>query len=276
MRVALCQLDIVWEDKPANCRKVEVLLSACPPAEDSLLILPEMFATGFSLDVSRIAEGTERETERFLARIARTYHVFVLGGVVTAGPDGRGRNQAVVFDPAGEPLARYTKMHPFTYGGESAHFTRGDGPVLFPCGDFIVAPFICYDLRFPEPFRAAVRQGAQLFVVIASWPAPRADHWATLLRARAIENQAYVVGVNRCGRDPLNEYDGHSMVVDPRGAVRVDMGSAEGLRSAELDLPSLLAYRRDFPALADLHPEYTSGRPNSRCSAAPTSSDVSR
>ncbi len=259
MRVTLCQMDIQWEDKPANFMSVEALLAACPPAEDSLLILPEMFATGFSLDVARIAEGPERETERFLACIARTYRVFVLGGVVTAGADGRGRNQAVVFDPAGEPLARYTKMHPFTYGGEAVHFTRGDDLVLFPCGEFMVAPFICYDLRFPEPFRAAVGQGAQLIGVIASWPAPRAAHWATLLQARAIENQAYVVGVNRCGSDPHNQYAGHSMVVDPRGNVCVDLGSAEGVASAELDLPALLSYRREFPALADIHPEYGHG-----------------
>jgi predicted amidohydrolase len=256
MRVTLCQMDIAWEDKPANFGKVEALLSATLPAEDSLLILPEMFGTGFSLNVARIAEGPEQETEHFLARIARKYRVFVLGGLVTAGADGRGRNQAVVFDPAGQPLARCTKMHPFTYGGESAHYARGDGPVLFPCREFLVAPLICYDLRFPEPFRIAVRQGAQLFVVIASWPAPRAAHWATLLQARAIENQAYVVGVNRCGRDPQNEYAGHSMVVDPRGTVLLDIGSAEGVASAELDLPSLLEYRREFPALADIHPEY--------------------
>jgi len=115
-----------------------------------------------------------------------------------------------------------------------------------------VAPFICYDLRFPELFRMAVRQGAQLYVVIANWPASRVHHWVTLLQARAIENQAYVVGVNRCGSDPKVAYAGRSLVVSPRGVILADAGGGERVLSAELDLAALQAYRAEFPVLQDM------------------------
>ncbi|HKG80277.1 MAG TPA: nitrilase-related carbon-nitrogen hydrolase, partial [Pyrinomonadaceae bacterium] len=122
--------------------------------------------------------------------------------------------------------------------------------------EFTVSPFICYDLRFPEIFRAAVFQGAQLFVVIANWPASRVRHWITLLKARAIENQAYVMGVNRCGNDPKLSYSGHSMIIDPRGEVLADASEVEGVISAEIDAEALAQYRREFPFLNDIHHEY--------------------
>src|SRR5579884_1055209 len=256
MHIVCCQLDIAWEDTAANHAKVRALLERASIAKGSLVALPEMFSTGFSLNVAAIAEGAARETERFLARTAREFDVFMLGGVTTMGSDGRGRNEAVVFDPEGREVVRYCKMHPFTYGGESKHYASGDKPVVFACQEFTVAPFICYDLRFPEVFRSAARRGAQLFVVIANWPQPREHHWLTLLQARAIENQAYVVGVNRCGDDPKLCYSGRSLIVDPRGNILADAGEAEGCIQAELDLPALLAYRETFPALADIHPEY--------------------
>ncbi|HZP83638.1 MAG TPA: carbon-nitrogen family hydrolase [Chthonomonadaceae bacterium] len=256
MNVVGCQLDIVWENKAATHARVRALLEAQPPAKGSLLVLPEMFATGFSMAPEKIAEGEARESERFLAQIAEEFGVAVVGGVVNLGPDGRGRNEAVVFGSNGREIARYQKMHPFTFGGESKHYSSGDKPLLFPYQEFTVAPFVCYDLRFPEVFRSAVRQGAQVFVVIANWPQPREQHWMTLLQARAIENQAYVVGVNRCGSDPKLAYSGRSQIVDPKGVVLADAGNAEGLISAELDLSALRDYRRTFPALEDMHPEY--------------------
>jgi predicted amidohydrolase len=118
--------------------------------------------------------------------------------------------------------------------------------------DFQVAPFVCYDLRFPEIFRAAVKQETGLFVVIANWPSAREEHWLALLKARAIENQAYVLGVNRCGDDPKLHYSGRSQLIDPRGAILADAGESEGVISAELDLKALEEYRSSFPALADM------------------------
>jgi len=165
---------------------------------------------------------------------------------------GRGLNQAVIYKPTGRELARYSKLHPFSYAGETDHYAPGTGIETFACNAFKVAPFICYDLRFPEAFRAATRHGVQLLVVIANWPAARKDHWTSLLKARAIENQSFVIGVNRCGTDPNHAYSGGSQVIDPRGEILENAGSTEGWIEAELDFQKLMDYRNEFPALKDM------------------------
>lgn len=253
MRVLACQLDSVWEDKAANHRKVEALLEGRRDLAGALIVLPEMFAVGFSMNVAAIQEGAARETERFLAGLAARHGAGVLGGVVTAAADGRGRNQAVAFAPDGREFARFGKVHSFLLD-EPKHYQEGGALALFAWGGLLVAPAICYDLRFPELFREAARRGAELFAVIASWPSEREEHWVTLLRARAIENQAYVVGVNRCGRDPRRAYPGRSLIVDARGQVLADAGRGESVVAAELDPEALRAWRREFPALADMRP----------------------
>ncbi|MDQ2731275.1 MAG: carbon-nitrogen family hydrolase [Armatimonadota bacterium] len=252
MKIIGLQLDAVWHDKAANHARVRRLLEAAPPEPGSLVILPEMFSTGFSMDVAAVTEGVDRLSERFLGSIAAQYGVGVLGGVVRPAPDGRGRNQAVLFGRDGSEAARYQKIHPFRYAGETEYYEPGGPVCLFDWGGFTTAPFICYDLRFPEDFRRAVSRGAQLFIVIANWPTARLAHWTTLLKARAIENQAYVVGVNRCGSDPNVDYPGHSLVIDPRGEILVEAGSQECSFTADLDLEALLSYRRVFPALEDM------------------------
>jgi len=261
LHVAACQLDSAWEDKGESCRRAERLLERARPPRGALVVLPEMFSTGFSMDVGATAEGSERTAEKFLAESARRLGACVLGGVVTReAPGSLAANQAVAFDADGAELARYAKIHPFSYAGEDRRFARGSGVVTFPWCGFVVAPFVCYDLRFPEVFRAAALSGATLLVVIANWPAPREAHWLALLSARAIENQAYVVGVNRCGRDPHVEYSGRSRIVDPRGRVIAEGGTDECVVSAELDLDALLAYRREFPVLADADPRFLPDR----------------
>jgi omega-amidase len=256
MKVVAVQTDIVWENKSANFDKVRSLLAAGMIEPGSLVILPETFATGFNMNIQAVAETGDREAEKFLAATARSLEVYLLGGLVTLAPDGKGRNEAVLLDPEGSQVVRYTKIHPFSYAGESEHFTGGEKIVTFSWGGFCVAPFICYDLRFPEIFRLAVRQGATMFIVIANWPKAREYHWRTLLAARAIENQAYAVGVNRCGKDPKVTYSGDTLIIDPRGQVIVDAGDKERIVQTELDLHCLLSYRRDFPALQDIHPEF--------------------
>ncbi|HVF26646.1 MAG TPA: carbon-nitrogen family hydrolase [Pyrinomonadaceae bacterium] len=256
MNVLCCQLDIVWEDKTANHLKVEALLEQSAPPEDTLVILPEMFATGFSMNVNAITDSSSRETESFLSQTAARHKVFVLGGTVNSDAAGRGRNECVVFSPQGTEVARYCKLHPFTFGGEAQHYAAGSGVQIFRVGEFTGATFICYDLRFPEIFRAAVRRGANLFTVIANWPSTRIDHWTTLLKARAIENQAYVVGVNRCGDDPHLSYPGRSVIFDPRGRVVVEADAREGAMGADLDLQALTDYRRELPFLKDMRQDY--------------------
>lgn len=243
---------MVWEDKAANFDRVRSLLASEDVPEGSLIVLPEMFATGFSMNVAGIHEGEDRPTEHFLRELALAHRSTIVAGVVTRGPDGRGRNQATVVGPDGEEQTRYTKIHPFTYAGETDHYTPGDRLALFEWGGIRGVVLICYDLRFPEVYRHAARQGASLLITIANFPAARASHWTALNLARAIENQAYVVGVNRCGSDPLHDYSGQSMIIDPRGEPLDEAGSDETLIHADIDPAALAAYRKEFPALADV------------------------
>jgi len=252
MNVFAVQFDIRWEDKAANFAHVRTLLAANPPAPDSLIVLPEMFSTGFSMDLEKTRQH-QREDEEFLLDLAEDYSSAVAGGVVTSAENGRARNEQVVFSPQGELLARYAKIHPFTLSGEAEKHIAGTEVVTFSWGGFTVAPFICYDLRFPELFRAGARRGADLFVVTALWPMRRQQHWLTLLQARAIENQAYVIGVNRVGAEPELQYAGRSVVVDPHGVIIADAGEQERVLVASIEPAIVQAWRRDFPALRDAH-----------------------
>ena len=253
MKAVCCQLDIAWEAKQANFDKVMKLLAAGNLEKGSLIVLPELFATGFSMEVEKLHELEDGPTTRFLTELAREFQSCLVGGIIKKGPDGRGRNQCLVVSHEGAALARYDKIHPFSLGGETAHYTAGTQISHFNQGGFKAAPFICYDLRFPEIFRAATGQGAELFTVIANWPIKRENHWVTLLQARAIENQAYVIGVNRAGNDPTYVYPGRSLVVDPHGTILVDAGRGEGVISCEIDPQIVRDWRRDFPALRDKH-----------------------
>lgn len=251
MRLTAVQLDIAWEDRAANVDRVQKLLDASPPGAGGLLVLPEMFATGFSMNVDVVREPVPSGVESALCALARKYDVAVVGGVVGASDRGGIRNEAVAFAPHGAALARYAKQQPFTPAGERERFQAGDRSVVFEWGGIKVAPFVCYDLRFPELFRDAVDLGAELLVVIANWPSKRVSHWETLLRARAIENQAFVLGVNRCGNDPQFQYPGRTIVVDPQGEILADAGSKEGVLHADIDRSILLSWREQFPALKD-------------------------
>jgi omega-amidase len=228
------------------------------------VVLPEMCLTGFTM-------SPVEDTGESVAEIAGEYRVQILAGLVRAvdvvGATSRSRlltanrdkdvaptrnlaNEAVLFNAEGQEVARYAKMHPFKFAGETAE--PGTEPVVVDCGEFKLAPTVCYDLRFPELFRGGVKRGANLFAVIANWPTSRLDHWLTLLKARAIENQSYVIGVNRCGSDPNAAYPGHSQIISPRGEVLADAGEGESVVRAELGLPELQDYRQKFPVLSDM------------------------
>jgi omega-amidase len=249
--VVLIQLDSVWEDPRANFAKVERLLAATPPAAGSCIVLPEMFSTGLSLELSRTMQGHARDAEEFLRATALRHRSTVTGGMVSPGTGGRGRNESVTFGADGTLLARYVKQRPFSGAGETVVHEAGRECVTFRLGAFTVAPFVCYDLRFPELFRAAAARGADLFTVIAAWPVKRIGHWLTLLQARAIENQAFVIGVNRTGLEPRFEYCGRSVVVDPHGEIIADAGTGETARTASIAHEAVAAWRAEFPALRD-------------------------
>lgn len=253
MKVYALQFDIAWENKQANFATVKRMLTKAAPPNNALVVLPEMFATGFSMNADSIAEPYGGETEQFLAETAKEFGVCLMAGAAMRGRDGLARNKALVFSPAGELIAFYAKMRPFTPGGEADHYVAGEHPIIFKWDDCTISPFICYDLRFPEIFReAAAAHRPELFAVIANFPEKRIGHWVPLLQARAIENQAYVVGVNRVGSDPYYAYNGHSLMIDPHGQILADAGEREGFISARLDLAALRKYREGLPFLADL------------------------
>lgn len=267
MRIVAVQHDITWHDPAATFAHVRQLLSGANIERGSLIVLPEMFATGFSMDVNTIAEGDAKPGEQFLKAIAKEYESTVIGGVVTQNDSGRGLNQALAIDLDESELTRYSKIHPFTFGSEPEHFDAGTQVKTFelfggihydwagpdaPPEYWTVAPLVCYDLRFPEIFRIAAARGANLLVVIANWPASRIDHWTALLCARAIENQAYVVGVNRAGNDPNVAYNGQSTIISPKGHVMALASDEPCVIQAEADLAALMSYRKKFTALHDM------------------------
>jgi omega-amidase len=253
MKVHCCQYDIAWENKPENFQKVRALLSNARPWPGDLVVLPEMFSTGFSMNVAVTSERTNPGAEDFVRETAREMGIYLLAGMVAQGSNGKGLNQAVLANPRGELTTRYSKIHPFSLGGELNSYERGATIAAFEWNGLKCAPFVCYDLRFPEVFRSAVRDGVEMFIVIACWPSKRAHHWVTLLQARAIENLAYVVGVNRSGTDPHFPYPGRSMIVDPHGSILADAGPTEGVVSAEIQNRVVTDWRRDFPALRDMY-----------------------
>lgn len=249
MRFASLQHDIAWE-RPAETRaRVERLLEGVDLPRGSFVLLPELGDTGFSFDLERIA-GLDGLA--WAKRIATSRGWHLQFGHAERGGDGRGRNRATIVSPEGLELAAYDKVHPFSFSGEDRHYAGGERLAIVEIGGFKVCPFICYDLRFPELWRLAALAGAEVFTIGASWSARRASHWRSLLIARAIENQAFVVACNRVGEDPANRYEGGSMIIDPTGTVLSEGGAAEACLACELDRAALVDWRRRFPALADV------------------------
>lgn len=249
MRAHLVQFDIAWEDKDTNVRSVRDMIAGAGPQPGDLVILPEMFDTGFSLNthVTADTDGRTLDAVRALAVEARVY---VQGARTVAGTD-LATNRAVIMTPEGDLAGEYAKIHPFTYGREPERFVGGDQVMTYRWGGLTVCPAICYDLRFPELFRDGLALGADVFALGANWPAPRQAHWRALCIARAIENQAFVLAVNRTGNDPHLPYVGGSIAVDPKGQVIGELGEESGVLSVDVDEGAVAAWRREFPAWRD-------------------------
>jgi predicted amidohydrolase len=251
MQIVAVQLDMVWEDKAANHARLRQLLESTEIEPGSLIVVPEMFETGFSMNLDVTAQCELRQGEAFLAELAQQHQATVLGGVAGEIVKGKSCNQAVAFAPDGTELVRYQKIKPFSLSGEGDHYAPGSEPQLFTWQGVRVAPFICYDLRFPELFRQAVDRGAEMMAVIACWPAKRSEHWVRLLQARAIENLAVVVGVNRCGSEPGLAFDGRSAAFDQMGTPLFEADCEERIIKQTLDIEAARRWREKFPALRD-------------------------
>lgn len=245
------QLDLAWENPMANLDNLSSMLERSKPAPDTLVVVPEMFPSGFSMNAEVVAELDPSPSLEAAGELAISHQIYLLIGIALRADTHSARNMAILIDPNGTRIAEYQKIQPFSYGGEDKSYAAGSEVVIASINGVMIAPFICYDLRFPEWFRQAALQGAEIFPVIANWPAKRTHHWRTLLQARAIENLAGVVGVNRCGADPFHQYAGDSAIVDPMGDVLANAGNGETAIRATFDIDALRAWRSQFPALKD-------------------------
>jgi predicted amidohydrolase len=248
VKVAVIQHDITWEDRDATLAHVTPMVATAAAEGARLVVLPEMFAVGFSMTPEHAAEPVGGPTSAWLVEQARTHGIWIGGSIPERG-EGRPRNVFVLAGPDGT-VHRYAKVHPFTYSGEHEHYDAGDELVTVEVDGVRISLFVCYDLRFADEFWG-LAEGTDLYLVVASWPASRAHHWRSLLLARAIENQAYVVGCNRVGDGNGTHYAGGSCIVDPQGTVRASEGDHEAILFAEVDPATVAATRERFPFLRD-------------------------
>jgi predicted amidohydrolase len=256
LSISLGQMDVLLGRPEANIQQVRTWTAEAARRGSQLVLFPELWATGYALEqavalATPIAAGPFAET----ARLARQHSIHIYGSGLARGADGRIRNTAVLDGTAGNALGSYSKIHLFRLMQEDQFLAAGDRPVIAasPWGDVGLA--ICYDLRFPELFRAYAVRGARLILLVAEWPYPRRAHWETLLRARAVENQLYLVACNRVGTSAGSTFFGASCIIDPWGEFVLAAGEQPGLFTAEIDLDKVDEVRRRIPALADRRPE---------------------
>ena len=251
MRILAAQIEPVELDPEANVARAGAILRRAAAARADLVVLPETWTTGYDLPAARALRDRSAALIPSLAAEARAAGVAIVGSIVLPTATGAA-NTALLIDREGQVALRYAKSHLIDAYREKEIFEPGrDAPTLAMAGTR-VGVAICYDLRFPELFRAFVDQGAEVLVVVAEWPEVRVGHWELLLRARAVENQAWVVGVNRVGEDATTRYGGRSQVVDPTGrVVAIAPPAEEAELVVDLDLDLLRTLRRDFPVLRD-------------------------
>ncbi len=265
MEILLVQMAIERGKPGLNRAKVQSLTANLKLTAPSLLVLPELFSTGFLDDSAlrpagaKAMAGVAGEDRAFLASLAAKLGCWVAGATVEAGPagpDGNGgfRNLSLIFAPDGSERNLYRKLHPFSYGGEDRLFAKGNEVVTVDMEGFVVQPTICYDLRFPELYRSGSLRGVHLILVQANWPKARQYHWDTLLRARAIENQAFVAGVNCTGAQDSLIFAGGSAILSPTGEPLALGEQAEGVVRAKVDVDDCTQWRKQFPALRDRMP----------------------
>ena len=246
MKLTILQRDIVWADPAENVRRAEESINRNPGAD--LYVLPEMFSTGFCTQPEGIAEPVENETVRWMKAKASLTGAAIAGSIAVH-EDGKYYNRFHFVTPDGN-ITTYDKKHLFTFGGEHKRFTAGSERVIVTYKGFRILLEICYDLRFPVWSRN--KGDYDMIIYVASWPTPRVEAWKALLTARAIENQCYVVGVNRVGEDPGNNYCGGSRVIDPYGQIMAECEDGKEMEAtAKVDMEVLEAFRAKFPVLDD-------------------------
>lgn len=253
MKIALIQTEIAWNDPVENLARCEILAKEAISRGAGLLIFPEMFTTGFSMPEGATAELAGSLGLSFLTTQAARHGVYTIGSLPEVAPTGELFNTAWICRPDSSRVS-YRKMHLFSYGRETELYSAGSDVTTASIGDLRITPFVCYDLRFGAPFSALAEQ-TDLYVVVANWPSSRREHWLTLLRARAIENQAYIAGVNRVGSGGGLHYSGDSALFGPDGSELARMGDDPGFVTCDIESENVSQWRETFPALKDRRPE---------------------
>lgn len=250
LRVTLVQQPLVWGEPQANRARFEALLAPLAGTTD-LVVLPETFTTGFSMAVEQLGEPAGGASSEWLARQARALDAAITGSLITHD-GGRYFNRLLWAEPGGLPLRQYDKRHLFRMGREHQHFAPGGRALSLAWRGFRICPLVCYDLRFPVYSRRRAELDYELLLYVANWPAARAYAWRQLLVARAIENQAYVIGVNRVGPDGNGvPYGGDSAAIDYLGQPLAEAGAEPAVITVTLDGARLAAFREKFPAHLD-------------------------
>jgi len=248
LRVTLCQLSIVWEDIPANLYRIKKLIDDHDDRGD-LIILPETFTTGFTMAAERFSETMKDHTVTWMREMASVWQATLIGSIIIR--HGKKYYNRLIIMPADGSLQYYDKRHLFRMSGEHQHFSSGAGKLIFSVNGWNIYPLICYDLRFPIWSRN--RNNYDVLIYIANWPETRQEVWKSLLKARAIENYCYVIGINRTGTDGQGiRYSGESMVFDFKGQTLVNMGNkSDYIYTIDLDFNELMEFRKKFPVFLD-------------------------
>ncbi|WP_192896575.1 carbon-nitrogen family hydrolase [Cohnella sp. AR92] len=264
LRLALIQMHIDAGYPEQNYARLEQRLKeavAADPKPDVILV-PEMWNTGYALErIRELADPAGVRTRAFVSEFAKRHGVNVIAGsIAELREDGGGERPKTVtntvygFDRHGDEIAEYSKIHLFKLMDEHLHLEAGEKPGRFTLEGCPAGVMICYDIRFPELARKLALDGAKVLFVPAEWPHPRLHHWRTLLQARAIENQMYVVACNRTGVSGTTRFFGHSMIVDPWGEIVAEAGEEETIVTAEIDLDLADEVRGRIPVFADRRP----------------------
>jgi len=255
IRIACLQLDIAFGDPQTNEQQAEKAVQSAVNEGADIIVLPELWTTGYDLTrLDEIADDHAERTRAFASRLAQTHGVHFVAGSVAKKTAAGVTNTMIVADRSGQIVSEYSKLHLFQLMDEHLYLQPGNEPGLFSFDELSCAGVICYDIRFPEWIRTHALAGAEALFVVAEWPLPRLHHWRTLLMARAIENQCYVVACNRVGSDPNNVFAGHSLIIDPWGEIIAEADEKPGILLADIDPALVREVRARIPVFADRRP----------------------
>ncbi|NHC41008.1 carbon-nitrogen family hydrolase [Bacillus sp. MM2020_1] len=257
LKISCIQMDIAFGNPQKNYQTVERLFDKTHTEKPDIIVLPELWTTGYDLTrLNEIADFKAAQTIEFLQNAAQKYQVHLIGGSVANRVENGVKNTLLIINKDGLLVHQYSKLHLFKLMDEHVYLEAGSEKGLFQLDNYQFAGAICYDIRFPEWIRAHTSEGAEALFVVAEWPAQRLSHWRALLIARAIENQCYVIGCNRSGQDPNNQFAGHSLIIDPWGEVIAEAGESEEILSAEIEMDLVKEVRKQIPIFADRRPEF--------------------